>query len=426
MSQRRRHIPRQAYGEFGRGHATIQGRNFVKGSFKELDLRRYSERLPWSAPKNAYSLLLLQRRLAGANLLDLTLTNPTEAFADYPHKDIAGAFGAIADFQYEPDAFGSLNARRALTDWYAAQGMRTNPNHIALTASTSEAYSVLFKLLCDPGDEVLIPSPSYPLFEYLARAEGVRTTPYQLVYDGAWFVDFDSLRNAISPRTKAIVVVNPNNPTGSYLKKKEANELIALAARHGLALISDEVFMTYPVLETDDRVQSLIEHEGVLSFSLNGLSKAAGMPQMKIGWIAANGPEAEVASALAKLELLLDSYLSVGTPVQRALGELLRIGSGIRAKICSRLCQNREALGVLENSPVRALASEGGWSAILQVPRVRTEEAWITSLLAEHGVVVQPGYFYDVANEAFLVVSLITPSETFAAGIGRLKALADQ
>jgi alanine-synthesizing transaminase len=394
---------------------------------REPDLRRFSDRLPWSAPKNAYSLLLLERRLSGSSLLDLTCANPTEAFADYPHQDIAGAFGAIADFQYEPDPFGSLSARRVIVDWYATQGIRTDANRIALTASTSEAYSILFKLLCDPGEEILIPSPSYPLFEYLARAEGVRTTPYQLVYDGGWFVDFESIRNAISPRTKAIVVVNPNNPTGSFLKKREVSELMEVAARHGLALISDEVFMNYAAVESGDQVRSLIGHDdAVLSFSLNGLSKEAGMPQMKIAWIVVSGQEKEASSALMKLELLLDSYLSVGTPVQRVLGELLRIGFGIRAKIGSRLRENREALSALAGSPARELASEGGWSVILQVPRVRTEEAWITSLLAEYGVVVQPGYFYDMANEAFLVVSLISPPEIFSAGIGRLRLLANR
>jgi alanine-synthesizing transaminase len=366
-------------------------------------LNRYSERLPWSTPKNNYSLLLEQKRVRGAELLDLTITNPTEAFADYPHADIAAAFGAIGDFQYEPGAFGTPRARRRIAAWYAEQGIRVAPSRIALTAGTSEAYSILFKLLCDPGDEVLIPNPSYPLFEFLAHAEAIGTSPYRLVYDAGWFIDLDSVKDAISARTKAIVVVNPNNPTGSFLKAREAAALIELAVRHELALISDEVFMTYAAGPGEDRVRTLIGHDEVLSFSLNGLSKAAAMPQMKLGWIVVNGPEKETAQALNKLELLLDCYLSVGTPVQRTVQELLRIGAGIHSRIALRLLQNREALDTLKNSPVEALAGEGGWSAILRVPAVCSEEAWITSLLNEHGVVVQPGYFYDMADEAYLV-----------------------
>jgi alanine-synthesizing transaminase len=359
-------------------------------------------------------------------VLDLTVTNPTEAFAGYPHADIAKAYGAIADFRYEPDAFGALRARQEIAEWYAARGIHIAPTQIALTSSTSEAYGILFKLLCDPGDEVLIPAPSYPLFEYLAGAESVRTAPYRLAYDGGWFIDLDSVKAGVSPRTKAIVLVNPNNPTGSFLKIAEMEALKALAAEYELALISDEVFMTYPAGSSRDRVRSLVGHDEVLSFSLNGLSKAAGMPQMKLGWILVNGPPNEVETALSRLELLLDSYLSVATPVQCALGALLKIGSGLHARIERRLQQNRETLGMLKNSAVQSLATEGGWSAILQVPNVRSEEDWISNLLTAHGIVVQPGYFYDMAKEANLVVSLIGDEETFAAAIGALKLLADR
>ena len=393
---------------------------------ERTNLNRYSERLPWSTPKNAYSLLLEQKRLAGHSLLDLTVSNPTEALPDYPHAGIANAYGAVVDFQYEPDALGAPSARDSIADWYARHGMAVPANRIALCASTSEAYSILFKLLCNPGDEVLIPSPSYPLFECLAQAEAVKTSPYRLVHDGGWFIDLDSVRSAISARTKAIVVVSPNNPTGSFLKTRELNALIEVAARCELTLISDEVFMTYPAGLADDRVRSLIGHNEALSFSLNGLSKAAGMPQMKLGWMVVNGPQEEALSALGKLELLLDTYLSVGTPVQRALPRLFALGAAVHVQIQERLRQNRETLAMLRQNPIESLASEAGWSAILRVPAVRTEEAWITSLLTEHGVVVQPGYFYDMAAEAYLVVSLLASPQTFAAGIARLKLLADR
>jgi alanine-synthesizing transaminase len=389
-------------------------------------LNRYSERLPWSTPKNAYSLLLEQKRLAGERLLDLTISNPTEALPDYPHVEIVRAYGAIGDLHYEPDALGTPHARRCIAEWYGALGLRAPAERIVLTASTSEAYSILFKLLCDPGDELLIPSPSYPLFESLAQAEAVKTKLYRLIYDGSWFIDLDSVKDAISARTKAIVVVNPNNPTGSFLKAHEVIELMEMAARYDLALISDEVFMTYPAVAAEDRVGSLIGRDQVLSFSLNGLSKAMGMPQMKLGWMVINGPQKEAVSALGKLELLLDSYLSVGTPVQRALRDLFEIGSRIHAKIDLRLRRNREALGALHHSTVEALAGEGGWSAILRVPAVHTEEAWISNLLSGRGIVVQPGYFYDMAQEAYLVVSLLTNPGNFAVGIDRLKQLADR
>jgi aspartate/methionine/tyrosine aminotransferase len=377
-------------------------------------------------PKNAYSMLLERKRRAGEPLLDLTVSNPTEALADYPHAGIARAYGGIGDFEYQPDALGALSARGSIAEWYARQGMIVPTNRIALCASTSEAYSLLFKLLCNPGDEVLIPTPSYPLFEYLAQADGVKTAPYRLAYDGGWFIDFDSVTEAISSRSKAIVVVNPNNPTGSFLKAREWNALLEVAARRELTLISDEVFMTYPTVPANDRVRSLIGRNEVLSFSLNGLSKAAGMPQMKLGWMVVNGPQEEAFAALGKLELLLDTYLSVSTPVQQALPQLLVLGAAIHSQIDDRLRQNREALALLRDSPIETLASEAGWSAILRVPAVRTEEAWISSLLMEHGIVVQPGYFYDMPAEAYLVVSLLASPGKFAAGIDRLKRLAER
>jgi len=389
-------------------------------------LERFSQRLVWSAPQNAYSLLLQQEHEAGVGLLNLTSANPTEAFSDYPHREIAGAYAAIPSFRYDPQALGTEAARKTVADWYAGLGICVNSERIALTASTSEAYAILFKLLCDPGDEIMIPCPSYPLFEYLARAEAVKTVPYTLSYTGGWFVDIASVEKALSPRTKAIVIVNPNNPTGSFLQLAEATRLESFAKTHGLALISDEVFMTYPAVEwPTNQVRTLIGRDEVLSFSLNGLSKAAGMPQMKLGWVAVNGPETAVASALAKIELLLDSYLSVSTPVQCALPELLlRIGSSLHSKIDARVRLNRRALGAFANTPIEPLTSEGGWSAILHVPNIWSEESWILKLLTDERVVVQPGYFYDIAKESFLVVSLITEPSKFVEGLARIKHLA--
>ena len=372
---------------------------------------RYSRRLAWDAPQNAFSRLLDARRAAGAHLLDLTVTNPTQVDLAYPHAEIAAALARVSDFTYRPEAAGSHAARLAIG---------AEPSRILLTASTSEAYSLLFKLLCDPGDEVLVPQPSYPLFEYLAALEAVRIVPYRLSYDGGWFVDFDTVDRALSPRTRAIVVVNPNNPTGSFLKQPEADRLSAF----GIPLISDEVFTDYALTEHPSRATLSDSH---LWFGFSGLSKSAGMPQMKIGWITLHGPDAEIEPARDRLELLLDTYLPVATPIQSALPELLKIGAGIREQIRTRTKQNLAALrDLLRDSAAHPLYTEGGWSAIVQLPNHISEEEWITRLLTDHDVVVQPGYFFDMHVEAFVVVSLIAPLDTFREGITRLRAATAQ
>jgi hypothetical protein len=390
-------------------------------------LQPYSGRLSWSLLPNPLSNLLEKQRRLGISLLDLTISNPTEAFPHYPHGRMAQAYAGIKDFTYQPDPFGHEQARTIIAAWYRHRGIDISPNQLALTASTSEAYSLLFKLLCDPGDEILIPIPSYPLFEYLARLEGVKTVPYRLLYDGSWFLDFASMRAAISTRTKAIVIVNPNNPTGSFLKIQECATLLEIANRHGLPVISDEVFMDYAFHHPSDHfARTLIGRDGTLSFSLNGLSKAAGMPQVKLGWIAINGPAAARAEARARLELILDTYLSVGTPVQSALGSLLETGAEIQRQIAARIAQNRTTLAAaLQGSPVHILHAEGGWSSILQLPNICKEEIWAARLLSEQQVLVQPGYFFDMAAEAYIIVSLITTPDVFAEGIKRLRLLAE-
>lgn len=347
-------------------------------------------------------------------------------FDEYPHAAIARAYGAIEDFTYKPEPAGSLEARRAIASYYEERGVTIGPQRLLVTASTSEAYGLLFKLLCDPGDEVLAPVPSYPLFEYLAALDSVRIAPYRLRYDGRWFLDLNSVRAQISSRTRAIVVVNPNNPTGSFLKKAEAAELLSLADKHGLAIVSDEVFMDYGIGSDATRVRTLIGSAAVPVFSLNGLSKSASMPQMKLAWIALSGPEGITQTARKQLHLLADTYLSVSTPVQSALPTLLRIGEGLRQRIAERVIHNLEQLhSILENSSARALHVEGGWSAIVRVPARFPEEAWTLRLLKEHGIIVQPGYFFDMESEAYLVVSLITPPGSFERGIQALRRLAD-
>jgi alanine-synthesizing transaminase len=386
-------------------------------------LYSYSRRLTWDHSQNSFTRLVDEQRRSGAALLDLTSANPTEVFDNYPHAEIQQAYARLDDFTYRPDSLGTERARTAIADWYERRGIHVSPDQLALTASTSEAYALLFKLLCDPGDEVLVPTPSYPLFEYLARLDSVEIVPYRLLYDGSWFVDFASVREAISARTRAIVVMNPNNPTGSFLKSHETAELLKIAEEHNLPVVADEVFMDYAFAAVGDYTRTLIGCDRVLSFSLGGLSKSAGMPQMKLAWIVVNGGAEIRGDVRERLELLLDTYLSVATPVQNALGELLAIGDGMARQIRARIQRNRAALdGILKDSPVHVLRAEAGWPAILQLPNIGREEDWMAELIGRRQVLVQPGYFFDMPSEPYAVVSLLTPEDVFSEGIQRLRA----
>ena len=290
-----------------------------------------------------------------------------------------------------------------------------------LTASTSEAYSLLFKLLADPGEAVLVPQPSYPLFELLCRLEGVVARPYRLEYHGAWSIDRDSLERALTADVRAVLLVTPNNPTGSMLRATDREWIVALARARGLALVSDEVFADYPLRRRPDAT-SLAGETRALTFVLGGLSKSAGLPQVKLGWIVVTGPAAERADALARLEVICDTYLSVATPVQVAAPDLIEAGRVIRAAIADRLARNLDALdqAIAEYPAVSLLEPEGGWSAVLRVPGTVSEEQLVLTLLERDHVVVHPGYFFDFAGEAFLVVSLLTDPEAFDEGIRRV------
>lgn len=387
-------------------------------------LYQYSRRLPWDVSPNSLTRLLEAKRVAGVPILDLTISNPTAVFLDYPHHAIRDEYARLDKFTYKPDPFGHEQARAAIAGLYATRGIPVSIDRLMLTASTSEAYALLFKLFCDPESEILAPLPSYPLFEYLAALESVRVVPYRLGYDGSWFLDGSHLRNQISSRTRAILIVNPNNPTGSFLKQPELAELLGIAEQYGLPLISDEVFMDYSFGETGNRVRSLIGADSVLSFSLDGLSKTAGMPQMKLGWIVINGPPEQVQIARHGLALLLDTYLSVSTPVQSIAPQLLQISADLRQAIKNRTSRNLEHLKTaLDGTAAHVLHVEGGWSAIVQLPNTVSEETWVTRLLEEQDVLVQPGYFFDMPSEAYVVVSLITMQEAFDEGIRRLRAL---
>jgi alanine-synthesizing transaminase len=383
----------------------------------------FSSRLNWGIPANPLSRLLAEKRASGAAILDLTESNPTSAGFTYPADYILNALADPRSLCYEPAPAGIFAARLAVSGYY---GGKVDAGRILLTASTSEAYALLFKLLADPGDEVLVPRPSYPLFDFLAALESVRVVEYPLVYHAGWEIDFDALARQITPRTRAMVVVNPNNPTGSYLKKSELSELTALCRRHDLAILSDEVFSDYALVDDPRRVSSLVNLDEVLTFSLSGLSKIVGLPQLKLGWIVTSGLAQDCQEAIERLELIADTYLSVGTPVQWAAAPLLALRESIQGQILQRVRGNLAYLGsqIGPDSPWRVLEPEGGWYAVIQAPRIHTEEDWVLTLLDEDHVLIQPGFFFDFESEAFLVASLLTPPEIFQEGIRRILARA--
>ena len=363
----------------------------------------FSRRLPPCGGVNRIAAALAART---EPYLDLTVSNPTTAGIEY---DVASITGALSDprlLVYEPAPFGLRSAREAV-----ARCSNVDADRVILTASTSEAYSFVFKLLCDPGDEVLAPRPSYPLFDFLAQLESVRLVHYRLFYDHGWHIDWHDLRQRVTNRTRAVIVVNPNNPTGSYLKRGDLDQFAAL----GLPLISDEVFSTYEFTEDAERVRSVAGEDRILTFALNGLSKLAGLPQLKLGWMMVNGPRTQRDDARARLEVIADTYLSVGTPVQVAAPVLLGSAASARSRIQERTGRNLKRLTKL--SP---LVVEGGWYAVVQMPRIRSEEEWALTLLNDSGVLVQPGYFFDFEREAFVVLSLLTGEEVFAQGIERI------
>lgn len=378
-------------------------------------MRMFSSRLSWDVSPNPLARLVAEKRASGAHVLDLTESNPTRVGISYP-ANILDALRSKDALRYEPSPRGLLSARQAVAAHY---GGRASPERILLTASTSEAYGYLFKLLADPGDDVLAPQPSYPLFEFLAGLESVTIRPYPLRYDGVWHVDFDALEGAVTPRTRALVVVNPNNPTGSFLKRDEVERLDRFSASRGIAILSDEVFSDYGFGEDPARVATLAGSREALTFSMSGLSKIAGLPQMKLGWIAVSGPSHGVA--MERLEWIADTYLSVATPVQLALPRLLEVSQAVRAQIRRRTAFNLACLKeTAAGSSANVLGLEGGWYAVLQIPRTRSEEEWVITMLRECDVLVQPGFFYDFRSEAFLVLSLLTEPATFAEGVRRI------
>jgi len=352
------------------------------------------------------------------SFLDLTVSNPTTAGLAYDEAAIQAALSHPRGLAYAPEPLG-LGSARAIVAREHGASLAIDPARVAITASTSEAYAALFKVLADPDDEILVPVPSYPLLQWLADFENVRLVPYPLVYAGRWHVDVDALRRAVTPKTRAIVVVSPNNPTGSYLGQGELDAMLDL----GLPVVSDEVFARYPLKGIPaGRVETVLGASRGLVFSLSGLSKLAALPQMKLGWIIAGGDDTLAARALERLELVLDAYLSVATPVQHALGALLESGKRVRNAISHRTRHNLVVLiDALKAAPAASvLEVEGGWYAVVRVAETMTDEEWALRLVQEDAVHVHPGFFFDMTRGAHLVVSLLTPEQALAEGAARI------
>ena len=355
------------------------------------------------------------------SFIDLTDSNPTRAGFEYPPEMLV-SLASEPGLRYQPAALGLAVAREAVAADYRRRQLSVAADRIVLTASTSEAYSLLFKLLCDPGDCVLVPRPSYPLFEHLTRLDAVNAAPYDLEYHGRWQINLEGVARAVTPRTRAVLLVSPNNPTGSMAKADELSAVADLCRVHELALIGDEVFADYPMDEERPTGPSVLAQPKALTFGLGGLSKTVGLPQVKLGWMALGGPEDLVGAALERLEVICDAYLSVSTPVQVAAPQLLRDGAAVRAQILVRLRTNyRHLREVVRTYPACTLLTlEAGWYAVIQVPATIGEEALVLDLLERCAVLVHPGYFFDFPREAFLVVSLLPRVDEFHRGIERV------
>jgi alanine-synthesizing transaminase len=386
----------------------------------------FASRTNWPLEPNRFTVALEAHRRSGKPLLDLTASNPTTCGFEYPSAEIFAALGDPRALQYSPESKGIRLAREAVAAYYAGRpgfgvcAGKVDPEQIVLTSGTSEAYSYIFRLLCESGDEILFPTPSYPLLEYLAGLNDVRLVPYSLFYDHGWHVDMGSLRAAVTKRSRAVLVVHPNNPTGSFVKPAEAAALREICAEHSMAIIADEVFLDFAA-DAKPHASFAFTNEA-LTFALSGLSKISALPQMKLAWLIGNGPENLLAPALERLEIIADTFLSPGTPVQLASPKLLELRHVMQRQIQSRVAANVTHLDLALGGQkgMSRLDHEGGWYAVLRVPATQPDEELAIALLAERGVLIHPGRFFDFPQDGFLVASLIAPQPDFSDGIARL------
>ena len=402
----------------------------------------FASRTNWRLEPNRFTRALEEHRRAGKELLDLTASNPTTCGLAYPEQEIVAALSDRRSLEYRPESKGLLEAREAVAGYYAGRAAfsdpesrgvaKIDPEHILLASGTSEAYSHIFRLLCEAGDEVLVPAPSYPLFEFLGDLADIRLVPYPLLYDHGWQIDFTSLRAALTPRSRAVLVVHPNNPTGSFVKPREAAELAEICFPREMAIVADEVFLDYAAdrarallgaRQIEDLAPTFALHDGALTFTLSGLSKISLLPQMKLAWTVVSGPEALVDAAVERLEIIADTYLSPSTPVQLALPKLLALRHGLQEQLRGRISANLATLDdVLRASKLLTrLEREGGWYALLRVPVTGSDEDLAVALLERCSVLVHPGHFFNFPRDGFLVLSLITPEQQFQEGVRRLQ-----
>jgi aspartate/methionine/tyrosine aminotransferase len=382
----------------------------------------FSDRTNWKLTRNRLTEALDEIRSSGAPVLDLTISNPTRAGLRYDEPRLLQALASPQAMDYDPQPKGLPSARAAVAEYYeTAHGIRDlNPERLILTTSTSEGYSFVFRLLCNPGDELLVPKPSYPLFEFLADLQDVKLVPYPLLYDHGWQMDFPSLEKVVTDRTRAVVVVHPNNPTGSYVHSQERESLNRYCREHDLALIADEVFLDYPLNQAPQ--QSFAANQDVLTFTLSGVSKISALPQMKVAWIVTTGPASLVEAAQARLEVIADTYLSMNAPVQWAIPALLEQRQSIQQQLLDRVLTNLAELDrqLAAQKTCQRLSVEGGWYAVLRVPVTQTDEELAVDLVRRKSVLVHPGHFYDFPSDGYLVLSLITPGIEFAEAVQRV------
>ena len=391
----------------------------------------FASRTNWRLDTNRLTHALEEHRRSSKELLDLTVSNPTACGLAYPEEEIVGALSNRRVLEYCPESKGVREAREAVTDYYrgrlgfAGSGERVDPDRILLASGTSECYTHIFRLLCEAGDEILVPAPSYPLFEFLADLADIRLVPYPLLYDHGWQIDFASLRAALTPRTRAVLVVHPNNPTGSFVKPSEAAELAEICAAREMAIVADEVFLDYT--GGPELARTFAFHDAALTFTLSGLSKISLLPQMKLAWMVVSGPQALVHTAVERLEIIADTYLSPSTPVQLALPKFLALRSGLQAQLRQRISANLAVLdaALRESKLLARLEREGGWYAVLRVPATCPDEALAVDLLERCSVLVHPGHFFNFSQDGFLVLSLIAPEKQFQEGVQRLRKFFD-
>lgn len=399
----------------------------------------FSERTNWKLVQNRLTLAIEAERAKGERLIDLTVSNPTRVGLQYDAAAILAALSSPRALDYDPQAKGLVGARQAVAAYYRADhAADVDPERIVLTTSTSEGYSFVFRLLCNAADELLVPKPSYPLFEFLADLHDVKLVPYPLIYDHGWQMDFPSLERAVTERTRGVVVVHPNNPTGSYVKEGEREQLNEFCRQRGLAVVVDEVFLDYGVdaaaQQTRVRTAALARpveqsstggntsfagNRNALTFTLSGLSKIAALPQMKVAWIATSGPEDQAAAAMARLEVIADTYLSMNAPMQWAVPTLMEQRGSIQRQLLERVGKNLAELDrqLAGQRACERLEVEGGWYAVVRIPVTRTDEDLAIELVRDRQVLVHPGHFYDFPADGYLVVSLIAAEREFREGV---------